>query len=90
MATNGLWKFNSQRRLFTLCVDNFGVKYKTMDNFDHFLINAFKDNCVISINLAGKTNLWFIFTMELQDRIFRCVNSYVHVRTYVSRSEQKI
>ena len=42
--TPGLWKHVSRPIVFTLVVDNFGVKYVGKKHADH-LVNALKKNC---------------------------------------------
>ena len=47
-----IWKHNTRRTIFCLCVDDFGVKYYTKDDANH-LIGALKDYKV-TIDWEGK------------------------------------
>ena len=38
----GLWKHQTQTTVFTLCVDNFGIKDNSMEDVHH-LINAVRE-----------------------------------------------
>jgi len=51
--TPGLWKHNTRKTTFALCVDDFGVKYFCKDDALH-LINAVKDNYEVTIDWEGK------------------------------------
>ena len=52
-TANGLWKHVDRRTLFTLCVDNFGVKYDSMEDLNH-LIKALKENYEITVDMEGR------------------------------------
>ena len=51
--TPGLWKHNTRKTTFALCVDDFGVKYFCKDDALH-LINAVKDEYEVTIDWEGK------------------------------------
>ncbi len=51
--TPGLWKHNTRKTTFALCVDDFGVKYFCKDDALH-LINAVNDNYELTIDWEGK------------------------------------
>jgi hypothetical protein len=51
--TPGLWRHNTKRTTFALCVDDFGVKYFSHADAMH-LINAVKDHYELTINWSGK------------------------------------
>ena len=50
--TNGLFKHSTRKTVFTLCVDDFGVKYHSKEDLDH-LMNTLKENYDISIDKEG-------------------------------------
>ncbi len=52
-TTNGLWKHITKRTLFALCVDDFGVKYDSIDDLNH-LIAALKENYEITVDMEGR------------------------------------
>ena len=49
----GFWKHDWRPICFSLCVDNFGVKYVDRQHADH-LMNALKEEYTISHDWAGK------------------------------------
>ena len=51
-TTNGLWKHKTKRTLFALCVDDFGIKYDSMEDLNH-LTTALKENYEINVNMEG-------------------------------------
>ena len=51
--TNGLWKHDTRKITFTLCVDGFGVKYFKKEDAQH-LIDTLKLYYPISLDWAGK------------------------------------
>ena len=51
--TTGLWKHKTRRTKFCLCVDDFGVKYFSQDDADHFL-DSLKAHYKISVDYEGK------------------------------------
>ena len=52
----GLWKHETRPTVFTLCVDDFGIKANTKDDALH-LLNAIKTSYKISIDWEGKDYL---------------------------------
>lgn len=52
-ATNGLWKHITKPTLFALCVDDFGVKYNSMDDLNH-LKAALQQHYEITVDMEGK------------------------------------
>ena len=51
---NGLFKYSTRKPVFTLCVDDFGVKYCSKENLEH-LMNTLKENYDISIDDEGRS-----------------------------------
>lgn len=51
--TTGLWRHNTRKTTFCLCVDNFGVKYFNKDNANH-LIEALKQHYKITVDWSGR------------------------------------
>ena len=49
----GFWTHVSRPTVFTLCVDDFGIKYTTKDDANH-LLNAIQSSYTISIDWEGK------------------------------------
>ena len=52
-TTNGLWEHKTRPTLFVLCVDDFGVKYNSLNNLNH-LIKALKQHYEITVDMSGK------------------------------------
>ena len=52
-CTTGIWSHTTRKTKFCLCVDDFGVKYFTQDDANHFL-NALKSHYTISTDMQGK------------------------------------
>jgi len=52
-GSSGIWRHATRKTKFALCVDDFGVKYFSMDDALH-LINALKSNYEISIDWKGE------------------------------------
>ena len=48
----GLWKHTTRPIQFTLVVDDFGVKYTSLDDANH-LINTLKTHCDVSVHYTG-------------------------------------
>ena len=51
--TPGFWRHTTRKTTFTLCVDDFGVKYFNEEDAHH-LINAVKDHYEVTTDWAGK------------------------------------
>ena len=51
--TPGFWRHKTRKTTFTLCVDDFGVKYFSKDDALH-LINAVKDHYEVTVDWEGK------------------------------------
>ena len=51
--TTGLWKHKTRDTVFTLCVDDFGVKYTSKENINH-LIAVLKKFYQISFDWEGR------------------------------------
>ena len=51
--TPGLWKHETKRTTFTLCVDDFGVQYFSLEDANH-LINALKESYECTIDWEGR------------------------------------
>ena len=47
--SNGLWRHETRKTIFALCVDDFGIKYYNKEDADH-LINTLKEYYDISID----------------------------------------
>ena len=54
--TTGLWALNIRRTTFCLCVDDFGVKYFTIDDTNH-LLDPPKNYYAIPIDWEGPNYL---------------------------------
>ena len=50
--TPGLWRHNTRKTTFALCVDDFGTKYFSKDDAHH-LIDAVKTNYEVTIDWNG-------------------------------------
>jgi nitrous oxide reductase accessory protein NosL len=50
--TPGLWRHNTKRTTFVLCVDDFGVKYFSQPDAQH-LIDALKAHYELTIDWSG-------------------------------------
>ena len=62
-----LWKHQTRPTLFTLCVDNFGIKANSIGDAHH-LINSIK--ILQMLNRLGSSELsWFNFRLELQKEV---------------------
>ena len=51
--TPGFWRHTTRKTTFTLCVDDFGVKYFSKDDANH-LINAVKDHYEVTTDWKGQ------------------------------------
>jgi hypothetical protein len=51
-GTAGLWKHHSPRTKIVLCIDDFGVKYYSQADLDHFL-NALRNHYEIHLDMSG-------------------------------------
>ena len=51
--SNGLWRHNTRKTVFALCVDDFGVKYYTKEDALH-LINALDKHYDITVDWTGR------------------------------------
>ena len=52
----GLWKHKTRSTVFTLCVDDFGIKYASQEDADH-LISSIHKHFKCSVNWEGKNYL---------------------------------
>ena len=57
-ASLELWKHNTRQTLFSLCVDDFGVKYFSTDDLDH-LCTAIETKYTCKVDLTGRNFLGF-------------------------------
>ena len=57
-ATLGLWRHKTLPTLFSLCVDDFGVKYYNMDDINH-LKNAIETHYTCKVDIKGRNFLGF-------------------------------
>jgi len=68
--TPGVWKHQQRKTTFTLCVDDFGVKYFNRDDAEH-LIAAIQENYDCTVNWTGSTycgmNLHWNYEREYVD-----------------------
>ena len=48
----GIWRYNSRKKTFTICVDDFGIQYLSKADADH-LIDAIQDTYKCSIYWEG-------------------------------------
>jgi hypothetical protein len=55
-AYPGLWKHRTRATVFSLCVDDFGIKYTSMDDANH-LITSIRKPFKCSVDWAGKIYL---------------------------------
>ena len=51
--TPGFWKHKTRKTTFTLCINDFGVKYFNKDDANH-LINAVKEHYEVTTDWEGK------------------------------------
>jgi hypothetical protein len=81
--TPGLWRHNTKRTTFVLCVDDFGVKYFSKDDAQH-LINAIKAHYELTVDWTG--SLYCGLTLD-----WNYANGHVDVSmpTYVDRALKK-
>lgn len=73
----GIWRHVSRPTIFTLCVDDFGVKYMNDDDAHH-LINAIKQNFKCSIDWEGKHYLGLDLNWDYTNRhVDISMNGYI-------------
>jgi len=81
--TPGVWKHQRRKTTFTLCVDDFGVKYFDKKDAEH-LIAAIKANYECTVDWTGATycgmNLWWNYEHGYVD---------VSMNNYVKRALEK-
>ena len=65
MAALGLWKNETRDTIFTLIVDDFAIKYTSLDNAQHML-HTLKENIYHIRILGGKTRHWNQLKVGLQ------------------------
>ena len=63
--TPGLWQHETRDTIFTLVVDDFAIKYTSLDNAQH-LLHALKENIYHIRILGGKTVHWNQLKVGLQ------------------------
>ena len=51
--THGLWRHTTRHTIFSLVVDDFGVRYSTRADAEH-LIAALKENYQVSLDWTGE------------------------------------
>ena len=51
--TPGLWQHNTRKTTFTLCIDDFGIKYFSKDDAHH-IINTVNTNYKVTTNMTGR------------------------------------
>ena len=61
--TPGLWKHTSQPMLFTLIVDDFGVKYTQQEDVDHLMIRCIKEKYQLTKDWTG--NLYCCIKLKM-------------------------
>lgn len=54
----GLWKHNTRKTIFSLCVDDFGVKYYNLDYLNH-LQQTLQFKYVVKTDMSGASFLGF-------------------------------
>ena len=59
--TPGLWKHKTRKTVFTLCVDDFGIKYHCKDDADH-LLTVLKSKYEISTERTEKN--YIVLTID--------------------------
>jgi len=81
--TPGIWRHKHRRTTFTLCVDDFGIKYFSRDDAEH-LIDALHANYECTIDWDGNTYCGMNLDWNYQ-------RGYVDVsmKTYVHRALEK-
>ena len=57
-ATLGLWKHSTRKPIFSLCVDDFGVKYYNIDDLKH-LQQAIETHYTCKTDMTGRNFLGF-------------------------------
>ena len=60
-TSNGLWEHINIRTLFAFCVDNFGVKYDSLEDLNH-LIDVLQENYKITVDIVGQNFCGLRFT----------------------------
>ena len=65
-GTVGLWKHNTRRIKFCLCVDDFGIQYNTKEDADH-LLNAIKSNYNYTVDWSGSNYCGMTFDWKYQE-----------------------
>ena len=65
-----MWRHNWRPVLFSLIVDDFGIKYVGNPNADH-LLNALKENYKVTVNYKGKLYSGINLTWDYVKRTFR-------------------
>ena len=87
--TPGLWKHRTKPTTFSLCVDDFGVKYFSTSDAKH-LINAINTNYETTIDCSGSMNCGFDLNwnynegyvdVSMQGYIQRALKRFQHVPT---------
>jgi hypothetical protein len=66
-ASPGLWRHKTRPTVFTLCVDDFGIKYNHKDDADH-LINTIKKYFKCSLDWEGKNYLGLTLNWDYAKR----------------------
>jgi hypothetical protein len=66
-ASPGLWKHTTRPTLFTLCVDDFGIKYTSNEDATH-LLNAIGQNYKYSVDRTGNNYLGLVLNWNYKDK----------------------
>ena len=85
--TPGLFKHKTRKTIFSLVVDDFGVRYTSMDDAMH-LINALKESYQITTDFDGKIFLGLHLDWNYKKRIVR-ISMPGYVRQALARFRHK-
>ena len=82
--TPGLFKHTTRKTIFSLVVDDFGIKYSSLEDANHLIRSLVQQHYPITINWTGKiflgingTTTWAMLTLLSLAMLFvHCYNSY--------------
>ena len=86
--TTGLWKHKTRDTVFTLCVDDFGVKYTSKTNIEH-LITTLKEFYRIPIDWEGRNYCGLTFNWN-NEKGFVDVSMPVYVHNALKKFQHPI
>ena len=82
--TSGLWKYITRPIMFTLCVDDFGIKYSGEHSANHLIATLKKYYEVITVDWTGKKICGINFEWDYQQRL-----CYISMKEYVTKALAK-